>query len=261
MSLVAGKTRRVYARAIELPREEALALTVNGKSVGVLAEEARRAGAVLVHYSTDYVFDGMKNAPYTEDDVPYPINAYGRSKLAGDTAIRELGGAYIVLRTGWVYAGRGHNFMRTILRLAREREQLRIVSDQIGAPTWAREIAEATAVIIQAVTCERAEGRFVSGLFNLTASGTTSWHGFAQAILEAVKSSGRFCANGLPRLYPIRSEDFPSPAARPKNSRLACDRIRVRFGISPADWNCALSLCFAEMLCTGGLDAPLPRVR
>jgi dTDP-4-dehydrorhamnose reductase len=250
-----------YTAVNNAEREEALASTVNGKSVGVLAEEARRAGAVLVHYSTDYVFDGMKHAPYTEDDVPCPINAYGRSKLAGDTAIRELGGAYIVLRTSWVYAARGHNFMRTILRLGREREKLRIVSDQVGAPTWAREIAEATRVIIQAVTCERAEGRFASGLFNLTASGTTSWHGFAQAILEAAKCNGLFCAHDLPQLDPVRSEDYPSPAARPKNSRLTCDRIRARFGVSPADWNCALALCIAEMHGTDGLDALLPRVR
>jgi dTDP-4-dehydrorhamnose reductase len=250
-----------YTAVDNAEREEALALTVNGKSVGVLAEEARRAGAVLVHYSTDYVFDGMKNAPYTEDDVPCPINSYGRSKLAGDTAIRELGGAYIVLRTSWVYAARGHNFMRTILRLAREREKLRIVSDQIGAPTWAREIAEATTAVIQAVACERAEGRFVSGLFNLTASGTTSWHGFAQAILEAAMTSGRFCTNGLPQLHPVRSADYPSPAARPKNSLLACDRIRARFGVSPADWNRALSLCISEMLGPDGPDALLPEGR
>jgi dTDP-4-dehydrorhamnose reductase len=236
-----------YTAVDKAEQEESLALAVNGTSVGVLAEEARRAGAVLVHYSTDYVFDGIKNAPYMENDVPCPINAYGRSKLAGDTAIRELGGAYIVLRTSWVYAARGHNFMRTILRLAGERKELRVVSDQIGAPTWAREIAQATALIIRAVACERTEGRFASGLFNLTAAGATSWHGFAQAILEAAKESGRLCANGPPELYPIRSEDHPSPAARPKNSRLACDRIRARFGILPADWKCTLSLCFAEM--------------
>jgi dTDP-4-dehydrorhamnose reductase len=246
-----------YTAVDNAEQEEALALTVNGKSVGVLAEEARRAGAVLVHYSTDYVFDGMKNSPYTEDDVPCPINAYGRSKLVGDTAIRELGGAYIVLRTSWVYAARGHNFMRTIFRLARAREQLRIVSDQIGAPTWAREIAEVTTAVIQAVACERAETRFVSGLFNLTASGTTSWHGFAQAILEAAKRNGLFCAHDLPQLDPVRSEDYPSPAARPKNSRLTCDRIRARFGVSPADWNRALSLCITEMLGPDGPDALL----
>jgi dTDP-4-dehydrorhamnose reductase len=234
-----------YTAVDNAEHEEALALTVNGKSVAVLAEEARRAGALLVHYSTDYVFDGTKNTPYTEADVPCPINAYGRTKLAGDTAVRELGGAYIILRTSWVYAARGHNFMRTVLQLARERERLRIVSDQVGAPTWARDIAEATTVIIQAVACERAEGRFTSGLFNLTASGTTSWHGFAQAILEAAK--GSVCAQGMPRLDPIRSEDYPSAAARPKNSRLTCDRINERFGVSPVGWKHALALCLAEV--------------
>ncbi len=243
-----------YTAVEKAEQEEALALTVNGKSVGVLAEEARRAGAVLIHYSTDYVFDGTKNAPYTEDDVPCPINAYGRSKLAGDTAIRELGGAYIVLRTSWIYAARGHNFVRTILRLARECEELRVVADQIGAPTWARQIAEATTAIIAAAACERAEGRFASGLFNLTASGATSWHGFAQAILETAKQSVRFCPIGVPQLDPIYSEDSPSLAARPKNSRLACDRVRARFKISPADWNYALARCLGEMLGTAGPD-------
>jgi len=236
-----------YTAVDNAEQEEELALTVNGKSVAVLAEETRRAGAVLVHYSTDYVFDGTKNAPYTEADVPCPINAYGRTKLAGDTAVRELGGAYIILRTSWVYGVHGHNFMRTILRLARAREQLPIVCDQVGAPTWARDIAEATTVIIQSVACERAEGRFASSLFNLTASGSTSWHGFAQAILEAAKGSGLLCAQGLPQLDPIRSEDYPSPAARPKNSRLTCDRIKERFGVSLVDWKHALALCLAEV--------------
>lgn len=236
-----------YTAVDKAEQEEELALTVNGKSVGVLSQEAHRAGALLVHYSTDYVFDGKKNAPYTEEDVPCPINAYGRSKLAGDTAIRELAGAYVILRTSWIYAGRGHNFVRTILRLAHERKELQIVADQVGAPTWARDIADATAVIIQAIVRERAEGRFASGLFNLTASGVASRHGFAQAILELVKSNGLFCGNDLPQLHPIRSEDYPLPAARPKNSRLAGDRVRDQFAVSLPDWKQALALCLAEM--------------
>jgi dTDP-4-dehydrorhamnose reductase len=202
----------------------------------VIAEESRKAGLFLVHYSTDYVFDGEKQTPYTEEDAPRPINAYGRSKLAGDTALRQAGGAYVILRTSWVYSRRKQNFVRTILRLARERDELRIVDDQIGAPTWARNIADATALIVHAACRERAQGQFASGLFNLAASGATSWHGFAQAILDEAKRHGLLSAQHLPQLKPIPSADYPLPAARPKNSRLAQERISERFGIALPDW-------------------------
>jgi len=141
-----------YTTVDKAEQEERLATTVNGTAVGVLADESRKAGILLVHYSTDYVFDGDKPSPYTEQDEPHPINAYGRSKLAGETAMRQAGGAYTVLRTSWVYAGRGRNFVRTILRLAGERDELRIVDDQIGTPTWARSIADATALTLCAST-------------------------------------------------------------------------------------------------------------
>src|SRR5262249_24776507 len=160
-----------YTAVDDAEHEEALATMVNGTAVGVLAEEARRAGALLVHYSTDYVFDGPKDAAYAEEDPPCPVNAYGRSKLTGEVAIREAGGPHVVLRTRWVYDARGRNFLRTILGLLRERDELRIVADQIGAPTRATEIAEATAAIIEASGHECAAGRFVPGMFHLTASG------------------------------------------------------------------------------------------
>ena len=236
-----------YTAVDKAEREEKLAMTVNGTAVGVIAEEARKAGIVLVHYSTDYVFDGGKQTPYSEEDVPNPINAYGRSKLAGDVAVRQAGGAYVVLRTSWVYAGRGHNFLGTILRLAGEREELRIVDDQIGAPTWARDIADATALIIRAVCQEQAQGQFASGLFNLTASGATSWHGFAKAILEDATRYALLPAQHLPQLKPIPSEEHPVAAARPKNSRLAVDRISKRFGIALPDWKQGLARCIEEM--------------
>ena len=236
-----------YTAVDKAEREEKLAMTVNGTAVGVIAEEARKAGIVLVHYSTDYVFDGGKQTPYSEEDVPNPINAYGRSKLAGDVAVRQVGGAYAVLRTSWVYAGRGHNFLGTILRLAGEREELRIVDDQIGAPTWARDIADATALIIRAVCQEQAQGQFASGLFNLTASGATSWHGFAKAILEDATRYALLPAQHLPQLKPIPSEEYPVAAARPKNSRLAVDRISMRFGIALPDWKQGLARCIEEM--------------
>jgi dTDP-4-dehydrorhamnose reductase len=240
-----------YTAVDEAEREERLATTVNGTAVDVMAQEARRIGALLVHYSTDYVFDGLKATPYTEEDSPRPVNAYGRSKLKGEIAVRQAGGCHLILRTSWVYGARGRNFLRTMLRLMREREELRIVADQVGAPTSAGQIAQATAAVIAAAVRERADGRFASGLFHLTASGATSWHGFAAAIMEgatqdAVLAAGRApgCA---PRLVPIASEDYPCPAARPKNSRLAGDRLRQRFGIALPCWKEGLSLCLEEM--------------
>jgi len=193
------------------------------------------------------VFDGVKETPYTEEDAPHPINAYGRSKLAGDVAVRQAGGAYVILRTSWVYARRRQNFVRTILRLAGKGGDLRIVDDQIGAPTWARNIADATALIVRTVCQERAQGQFASGLFNLTASGATSWYGFAKAILEEVTRHALLSAQALPQLKPIPSEAYPLPAARPKNSRLAEDRLSKRFGFALPDWKQGLSLCIEEM--------------
>jgi dTDP-4-dehydrorhamnose reductase len=233
-----------YTSVDKAEEEEELAMTVNGLAAGVIAEEARHAGALLVHYSTDYVFDGCKDGAYTEDDAPHPINAYGRSKLAGDLAIHEVSGDHIILRTCWVFGARGHNFLRTILRLAGEREELQIVADQIGAPTWARNIADVTAMMIMTIWHERLDGRFASGLFNLSSSGATSWYGFAEAILDhaTLRSVQR-----RPVLRTISSSERASPATRPKNSRLAGDRVSQRFGIMLPDWKLALSLCLADM--------------
>ena len=236
-----------YTAVDDAEREERLATTVNGTAVDVMAQEARRTGALLVHYSTDYVFDGLKDAPYEEEDPPHPVNAYGRSKLAGEIAIQKAGGSYLILRTSWVYSARGRNFLRTILRLLREREELRIVADQVGAPTSAAQIARATAAILGAAVRERADGRFASGLFHLTASGATSWHGFAEAILKGATQAALLAPGRAPGLVPIASEDYPLPAARPKNSRLACDRLTRRFGIALPNWKEGLSPCIEEM--------------
>jgi dTDP-4-dehydrorhamnose reductase len=236
-----------YTAVDKAEDEEQLATIVNGTAVGVLAEEARVAGALLVHYSTDYVFDGTEETPYQEEHPPHPINAYGRSKLAGEIAIRQVGSAYIILRTSWVYAARGHNFLRTVLRLAHERDELRMIADQVGAPTWARNIADATAHAIRQANVERAGTSFTSGLFHLTASGATSWHGFAAAILEAAKGNALLPLQQLPKLHPIATEDYPLPAARPKNSRLAGDRLSKRFGIVLPDWREGLARCLCEI--------------
>lgn len=232
-----------YTAVDKAEQEEELATLINGVAVGAMADAARTIGALFVHYSTDYVFDGAKTEPYVEDDAPAPLSAYGRSKLAGEIAIRAAGGDHVILRTSWIYAARGRNFLKTILRLARERDELRIVADQIGAPTWARDIADATAEVIEQAQRERREGQFGAATLHMTAAGATSWHGFAQAIVDR--------AGDLPPSRPvvraIATKDFPTPARRPKNSRLRCDRLRDRFGVSLPDWTVALDACLTEL--------------
>lgn len=226
--------------------EEALATRINGEAVGALAEAARSRGALLVHYSTDYVFDGRKAAPYAEDDAVAPLNAYGRSKLAGEAAIAAVDCDHLILRTTWVFAARGANFVRTMLRLGAERETLRVVADQIGAPTWARNIADATAHIVGRAQAERMQGAFHSGIFHLASRGETSWHGFAEAIFAAAR-------NLLPEamkvdtVEAITSADYPVPAARPCNSRLALERLEARFGVVMPDWRDALMRCLEDI--------------
>ena len=235
-----------YTTVDKAEDEEALATMINGTAVGVIAEEVRKLGSLLIHYSTDYVFDGTKAVPYTEDDTPHPINAYGRSKLAGERAIEQCGGDHLILRTSWLYGARGHNFLNTVLRPAGERDELRIVVDQIGAPSWAREIAEASASIVRQAAAERNRGNFSSGIFNVTAAGAASWFGFAEAILDYAQPAK--VGRNRPKIHPISSSEYPTAAARPKNSRLAGDRVRRRFGIALADWNSALKACMQKKI-------------
>jgi dTDP-4-dehydrorhamnose reductase len=225
-----------YTAVDKAEQEESLALIVNGTSVGVLAQEAERVGALLLHYSTDYVFDGKKSAPYAEDDLPNPLNAYGRSKLSGEVAIREAGCAHVILRTSWVYAARGNNFVRTILRMAREREVLNIVADQFGAPTNARFIADATAQVIRRAQREHLAGQFASGICHLTTTGTTSWHGFAEAIVKSAARHGLLDINRLPKINPIPASAYPLPAVRPANSRLDCRLVQSQANLTLPDW-------------------------
>lgn len=225
-----------YTAVDKAESEPELAIRVNGAAPGVLAEEAKRLGALLVHYSTDYVFDGSGERPYTEDDAPNPINAYGRSKLAGERAIAAVGGRWLVLRTSWVYAARGRNFLLTMLKLARERESVRVVDDQFGAPTWARNIADATGYLIAAVKPGRTEA--VNGVLHLCARGEANWFGFAQAIFES--------APRVPRIEPIATSEYPTAAARPCNSRLSTQRLQERFGLALPPWQVAVRLCLAD---------------
>ncbi len=221
------------------------AMRVNAESVGVIASEARRCGALLVHYSTDYVFDGTSAVPYTEDAPTNPQSEYGRSKLAGEHAIEASGCDHLVLRTSWVYASRGKNFVRTILRLAGEREGLRIVGDQFGAPTSARLIADCTAQIIAKAIGERKAGSFESGVYHLAAAGRTSWHGFAEYIVEQARK--RSMPLKVETITAIPAAEYPVPAKRPSNSSLDTSRLARRFEIVFPPWSDGVDLCIAEL--------------
>lgn len=236
-----------YTAVDQAEREEAQAQAINADAVAVLAERAQAVGALLVHYSTDYVFDGRKADAYVPSDPTCPINAYGRSKLAGEQALAASNADWLCLRTSWVYAARGRNFMRTILKLARERTELRIVSDQIGAPTPARLIADATAHALRQSLAARREGRFERECLHLTAAGETSWHGFASYLIERARANGGGPL-AVEALHAIPSSDYPVPAARPANSRLDCSRFEARFDLRLPDWRTGASLCLSELL-------------
>jgi dTDP-4-dehydrorhamnose reductase len=220
--------------------ELALATAINATGPGVLAEEAKRLGALLVHYSTDYVYNGSKPTPWVETDAPDPLNAYGRTKLAGDQAIQASGCDHLIFRTSWVYGARGGNFLLTMLRLAKERAELRIVDDQIGSPTSSECIAQATSDVLSQVLAPGGAGIVGrSGVYNLTSSGEVSWFGFTKAILTA--AAARF-GSPLPNLVPITTADYPTPAQRPANSCLSCQHLEETFGVSLPPWEQALDL-------------------
>ena len=213
--------------------ETNLARAVNAQAPGLLSEEARRMDALLVHYSTDYVFDGSKQAPYSEQDIPNPVNAYGRTKLEGERAIQASGCRYLILRTSWVYGPSGKNFLRTMLRLASEKSEIRVVDDQIGAPTSCIAIADATARILS-------QHPQAYGLYHLSAAGQTSWHGFARAILS---HAGKTTA-----VVPIPSSDYPTPATRPHNSLLDNTAFKREFGFFLPDWKQGMVECMHQII-------------
>jgi dTDP-4-dehydrorhamnose reductase len=224
-----------YTAVDRAESEPELALRVNAQAPGVMALQAREVGAALVHFSTDYVFGGDKDGPYTEGDRASPINVYGETKLLGEQAIIASGAPYLILRTSWVYGMRGNNFLRTMLRLAAEREEVRVVDDQVGAPTWSRTVAQTTAhILVQAQAGGPKWWREQRGTYHLAAQGETSWAGFARAIME---ESGSAC-----RVAPIPSSAYPTAARRPRNSRLDCTKLTQRFCRLP-DWRESLALC------------------
>jgi dTDP-4-dehydrorhamnose reductase len=216
------------------------AMAVNAAAPGAIARWAAPRAVPLIHFSTDYVHGGEGDRPWREEDAPQPLNVYGASKLAGDAAILAAGGSPLVLRTSWVYAARGKNFLRTIAALARERQELRIVADQIGAPTSAALLADAVTKILTAgLPALRERSARAQGLVHLAAAGETSWHGFALAIVEGLRARG--VALAVERVLAIRSEDYPTRARRPRNSRLDLTRARAVLGITPVPWRDALA--------------------
>lgn len=217
-----------YTDVEKAEAEPEAAALVNGTGPAILAEEAKRLGAILVHYSTDYIFDGTSRTPYREEDQPHPLNSYGRSKLDGEKAIESFGGRFLILRTSWIYGMRGRNFLLTMLKLAKDKDELKIIADQVGAPTWCRLIAEATALIL-------AQERDKSGTFHLSCSGETSWYHFAKKIFQSSPKP--------PRLTPISSKEYVSAVQRPPYSVLSNEKIKKEFNITLPDWQTALKLC------------------
>jgi dTDP-4-dehydrorhamnose reductase len=236
-----------YTLVDKAESESLLARRLNGVAPGVLAEEVGRVGGLLVHYSTDYVFDGTKAGAYTEEDEPNPVSVYGATKLEGERAIQKSGAAHIILRTSWIYGARGRNFLLTMMRLLRERRELEVVVDQVGAPTLASWIAESTLAILQARLAMDRGGSGntsdIGGVFHLTAGGATSWFRFAVAIARYLEASGVRVAE----ILPIASEEYPAAARRPLNSLLSNARLNARTGLVQADWEQLLARCMMEL--------------
>jgi dTDP-4-dehydrorhamnose reductase len=224
-----------YTAVDRAEKERDAAFAVNARAPRILAEEAKRLDAVLIHYSTDYVFDGRAATPYDEDAPTGPLNVYGESKLAGERAIAQTGARAVVFRTSWVYGARGSNFLLTMLRLAKERDELRVVADQYGTPNWCRTLADATTAAVAHGLPWLAER---AGLYHLVSSGSTTWHGFAQAIVGDAPR---------PRVVGIPASDYPTPARRPAYGVLSARRFQATFGFAMPDWRDALAACRAEM--------------
>lgn len=240
-----------YTAVDKAESEPDLAMAVNAIAPGVMAEEAKRLGALLVHYSTDYVFDGGKSEPYVESDPTGPLNVYGAGKLAAEQAISRSGANHLILRTSWVYGARGKNFLLTMRRLGLERDELGVVNDQFGAPTWSRAIAECTAQILAQLVTPDADADLpakLSGIYHLTAQGRTTWHGFVE---EAIAQGLLADRNKLPTVKPIETSAYPTPAKRPVNSLMSNDKLFEHFGLRLPPWQQSLALVLDEIR---GLD-------
>ena len=226
-----------YTAVDRAEAEPELAMRINGEAPGVLAQEAARLGALLIHYSTDYVFDGKKPAPYVESDPAAPLSVYGCSKLAGEEAIRAAGCKSVIFRTSWVFGARGGNFVKTILRLAREKRILNVVSDQVGSPTPAALIATVTGIVLAMLRQGHAMNRETQRRYHLCCGRPVSWHQFAHAIVDLARATPGFDLRLKPEaIIAIPSSEYPTTAARPANSRLDCGRLEKEFGLRMPDW-------------------------
>jgi dTDP-4-dehydrorhamnose reductase len=233
-----------YTAVDKAESEPALAHTINASAPAVLAQAAKASGALLVHYSTDYVFDGSGTAPWTEDSPTAPLNVYGQTKLEGEKAIQASGCRHLIFRTSWVYAARGGNFAKTMLRLEQEREQLTVIDDQRGAPTGADLIADVTAHAIQQVQRDPVS----SGLFHLAAAGETSWHGYASHVLETARTLQPALLLKAQSIQPVPSTAFTTAARRPLNSRLGTTRLRDTFGLTLPTWQTGVLRMLTETI-------------
>lgn len=225
-----------YTAVDKAETDEATAQLVNADAVGVLAEAAAEAGAWLVHYSTDYVFDGASCTPYREDDATNPLSAYGRTKLEGERRIKDSGCKHLIFRTSWVYAARGNNFAKTMLKLAKERDELQVVADQVGAPTSAELIADVTSLVLAKIDVDSALAVKASGIYHLVASGQTTWHSYAQRVVQYAASQGIALKVTPDRIKAITTAEYPVPAKRPVSSRLSTEKIRRTFSIHLPEW-------------------------
>lgn len=233
-----------YTAVDRAEEEHELATLINAEAPAVLAKEAKELGALLVHYSTDYVFDGSVDVPWQETDAPGPVNQYGASKLAGERHIQSSGCRHLIFRTSWVYAARGNSFLSTMARLMRERDALQVIDDQLGAPTGAELIADVTAHAIRQTRHDEP----LEGLYHLVASGETSWHGFATFIAECLQRQGIKIQATPERITPIPTSEWPTPAARPLNSRLATTKLERAFGLTLPPWQNGVERAVAERL-------------
>lgn len=224
-----------YTAVDKAESEAELCQRINAIAPGILAEETKKCGALIVHYSTDYIFNGKKTTPYVETDPPNPLGTYGRSKLAGDQSVQDSGADYLTFRLCWVYGARGQNFMLTMQRLARERQKLRVVCDQFGCPTWSRMIAETTSLALLQVLASKDRASF-TGCYHLAASGQTNWHRFALRIIELMPDAERKCQE----VEAITTAEYPTPAQRPAYSVLDCSKLKRTFGLQLPNWESSL---------------------
>ncbi|MBL8525344.1 MAG: dTDP-4-dehydrorhamnose reductase [Betaproteobacteria bacterium] len=230
-----------YTAVDKAESEQEVAMSINGIAPGILAEEANRFDVPLIHYSTDYVFDGKATQPYRESDATAPQSVYGRTKLAGEVAVAATAKRHLILRTSWLYGNRRQNFFLTMLRLAKERDELRVVADQIGSPTWVHSVSRHSSRCVS-IEGNRLELTIPPGIYHLTAAGSTSWHGFASAILASVPVEERRAT----RVVPLTTAEYPTPARRPEFSVLSVEKIEHALTVTIDDWQQQLAQCFAE---------------